>query len=217
MNKELSLFEAFLPIIFMMLLLGIGYGVYSLSPEPLLILAALFTGLIGLKNGYTWSDMESAIQDKFRMALPAILILVSIGLLIGLWMAAGIIPMFIYYGIQLINPKFIIAISFVIAALISSVTGTSWGSVGTIGVALMAIASTLDANLAATAGAIIGGAYFGDKLSPLSDTTNLAPIAAGSKLYEHIKHMLWTTVPAAILSLIIYLIVGINTNNNTNV
>lgn len=217
MNKELSRFEAFLPIIFMMLLLGIGYGVYSLSPEPLLILAALFTGLIGLKNGYTWSDMESAIQDKFRMALPAILILVSIGLLIGLWMAAGIIPMFIYYGIQLINPKFIIAISFVIAALISSVTGTSWGSVGTIGVALMAIASTLDANLAATAGAIIGGAYFGDKLSPLSDTTNLAPIAAGSKLYEHIKHMLWTTVPAAILSLIIYLIVGINTNNNTNV
>ncbi|CAD2072413.1 Na+/H+ antiporter NhaC [Phocicoccus pinnipedialis] len=217
MNKELSRFEAFLPIIFMMLLLGIGYGIFSLNPEPLLILAALFTGLIGIKNGYTWSDMESAIQDKFRMALPAILILVSIGLLIALWMAAGIIPMFIYYGIQLISPKFIIAISFIIAALISTVTGTSWGSVGTVGVALMAIASTLDANLAATAGSIIAGAYFGDKLSPLSDTTNLAPIAAGSNLYEHIKHMFWTTIPAAILSLIVYLIVGMNAKSNVYV
>lgn len=217
MNKKLTRFEAFLPIVFMMILLGIGYGMFSLPPEPLLILAALFTGLLGLKNGYTWSDMESAIQDKFRMALPAILILVSIGLLIGLWMASGIIPMFIYYGIQLINPKFIIAISFIVAALISTVTGTSWGSVGTIGVALMAISSTLDANLPATAGAIIAGAYFGDKLSPLSDTTNLAPIAAGSTLYEHIKHMFWTTIPAAILSLIVYFLVGLNTKENVNV
>src|SRR5699024_2733804 len=135
---------------------------------------------------------------------------ISIGILIGTWMVAGTIPMMIYYGLQLINPTFIVLIAFVVSAIISIVTGTSWGSVGTVGVALLGIATGLGANWPASAGAIVAGAYVSDKLSPLSDTTNLAPIAAGSELYEHIKHMLWTTVPAAVVSMIIYALAGFN-------
>jgi Na+:H+ antiporter, NhaC family len=156
--------------------------------------------------------MMDGIQEKVSQAMPAILILISIGILIGTWMISGTIPMLIYYGLELINPTFIVLIAFVVSAIISVVTGTSWGSVGTVGVALMGIATGLDANLPATAGAIVAGAYFGDKLSPLSDTTNLAPIAAGSELYEHIKHMLWTTIPASIVAMIVYLIAGFNTS-----
>ncbi|MET3574468.1 Na+/H+ antiporter NhaC [Bhargavaea ullalensis] len=204
-----NFFEAFSPIVVMLLLLAVGYGVFKFPPEPLLVLASLYAGLIALRLGLKWDDMMDGIQDKIRQAMPSILILISIGILIGTWMISGTIPMLIYYGLNLINPDYLIVIAFIVSALISIVTGTSWGSVGTVGVALMGIATGLDANLAATAGAIVSGAYFGDKLSPLSDTTNLAPIAAGSELYDHIKHMLWTTVPAAVIALVAYFIAGL--------
>ncbi|QQD84914.1 MULTISPECIES: Na+/H+ antiporter NhaC [Jeotgalicoccus] len=212
MKRKPNLFEAFSPIVVMLLLLAIGFGVFDLNPEPLLILSSVYAGFIALKIGLSWSDMMDGIQEKVSQAMPAILILISIGILIGTWMISGTIPMLIYYGLELINPTFIVLIAFVVSAIISVVTGTSWGSVGTVGVALMGIATGLDANLPATAGAIVAGAYFGDKLSPLSDTTNLAPIAAGSELYEHIKHMLWTTIPASIVAMIVYLIAGFNTS-----
>ena len=211
MKRKPNLFEAFSPIVVMLLLLAIGFGVFDLNPEPLLILSSVYAGFIALRIGLSWSDMMDGIQEKVSQAMPAILILISIGILIGTWMISGTIPMLIYYGLELINPSYIVLISFVVSAIISIVTGTSWGSVGTVGVALMGIATGLDANLAATAGAIVAGAYFGDKLSPLSDTTNLAPIAAGSELYEHIKHMLWTTIPASVIAIIVYLIAGLNT------
>lgn len=211
MKRKPNLFEAFSPIVVMLLLLAIGFGVFDLNPEPLLILSSVYAGFIALRLGLSWSDMMDGIQEKVSQAMPAILILISIGILIGTWMISGTIPMLIYYGLELINPSYIVLISFVVSAIISIVTGTSWGSVGTVGVALMGIATGLDANLAATAGAIVAGAYFGDKLSPLSDTTNLAPIAAGSELYEHIKHMLWTTIPASVIAIIVYLIAGLNT------
>ncbi len=215
MKRKPTLFQAILPIIIMLLLLSIGFGVLKLRPEPLLILSSVFAGLITLRLGYSWKEMMDGIQEKISLAMPSILILISIGILIGTWMIAGTIPMLIYYGIQLINPQFILVISFVVAAIISIVTGTSWGAVGTVGVALIGIATGLEANIPATAGAIVAGAYFGDKLSPLSDTTILAPIAAGTELYEHIKHMLWTTVPAALLSLVIYFIVGLNVKSSS--
>lgn len=210
MKRKPNLLEAFSPIVVMLLLLAIGYGVYGLNPEPLLILASIFAGLIAIRLGIKWDEMMEGIQEKIKQAMPAILILISIGVLIGTWMISGTIPMMIYYGLQLINPTFIVLIAFIVSAIISIVTGTSWGSAGTVGVALIGIATGLGANLPATAGAIVAGAYFGDKLSPLSDTTNLAPIAAGSELYEHIRHMLWTTIPAAIVSILIYVIVGFN-------
>ncbi|GAA0592412.1 Na+/H+ antiporter NhaC [Virgibacillus siamensis] len=210
MKRHPNLFEAFSPIVVMLLLLAVGYGVYGFNPEPLLILASVYAGIIAFRLGFTWDEMMEGIQEKIKQAMPAILILISIGILIGTWMVSGTIPMMIYFGLKLIDPTFIVLISFVVAAIISIVTGTSWGSAGTVGVALMGIATGLGANLPATAGAIVAGAYFGDKLSPLSDTTNLAPVAAGSELYEHIRHMLWTTVPAAIICLVVYALVGFN-------
>lgn len=214
MQRKPTLFEAFIPIIMMLFLLAIGYGVYGLSPEPLLILASIIAGFVAMRVGVKWDDMMDGIREKLDMAMPAILVLISIGILIGAWMISGTIPMMIFYGLELINPKFIILIAFIVSAIISIVTGTSWGSVGTVGVALMGIATGLGASLPATAGAIISGAYFGDKLSPLSDTTNLAPIAAGSELYEHIKHMLYTTIPAAVVAMGVYLFVGFNISSN---
>lgn len=208
MNRQPNLFEAFSPIVVMLLLLAIGYGVYGLNPEPLLILASVYAGIIALRLGLKWNDMMEGIQEKIKQAMPAILILISIGILIGTWMISGTIPMMIFYGLKMIDPTFIVLIAFIVSTIISIVTGTSWGSAGTVGVALMGIATGLGANLPATAGAIVAGAYFGDKLSPLSDTTNLAPVAAGSELYEHIRHMLWTTVPAAIVSILVYLFIG---------
>lgn len=215
MKRKPTLFEAVLPIIIMLLFLSIGFGILKLRPEPLLILSSVFAALITLKLGYSWQEMMDGIQEKISLAMPSILILISIGILIGTWMIAGTIPMLIYYGVQMINPKYILVISFVVAAIIAVVTGTSWGAVGTVGVALIGIATGLEANISATAGAIVAGAFFGDKLSPLSDTTILAPISAGSELYDHIKHMLWTTIPATILSLIVYFIVGLNVESKT--
>ncbi|MDN5805812.1 MAG: Na+/H+ antiporter NhaC [Brevibacterium sp.] len=198
------------PLAAMLVLLAVGYGALGLAPEPLLILSAIIAGLVALRMGLTWEEMLLGIREKLDTAMPALLVLISIGILIGTWMIAGTIPMMIYYGLGLISAQFIVLIAFVISAIVSVITGTSWGSAGTVGVALMGIATGLDAPLAATAGAIVAGAYFGDKLSPLSDTTNLAPIAAGTTLWEHIRHMLYTTIPATIVALAIYLFVGVN-------
>ncbi len=198
----------------MVLSLAIGYGYFKFKVEPLLVLSAFVAGIIAWKLGYTWNDMQEAIIEKIAKALPATLILWSVGFLIGSWMFSGTVPMIIYYGVQIVNPKFLLVTAFIITSIVSTVTGTSWGAAGTIGVALMGIAGGLGVSLPATAGAVVAGAYFGDKISPLSDTTNLAPIAAGSELYEHIKHMFYTTVPAAIVSIIVYTIVGFGASGN---
>ncbi|WP_257346670.1 Na+/H+ antiporter NhaC [Pseudalkalibacillus decolorationis] len=215
MKRQPTLLEAIFPIVAMLLLLAIGYGVFQLSPEPLLILAAICAAGVALRVGVKWEEMMAGIREKLDAAMPAILILISIGILIGTWMISGTIPMMIYYGLEIINPAFIVVIAFVVSAIISIVTGTSWGSAGTVGVALMGIATGFGASLPATAGAVVAGSYFGDKLSPLSDTTNLAPIAAGSELYEHIKHMLYTTIPAAVIALIVYTLVGFNLSGDS--
>ncbi len=217
-KKNPSALVSFLPIIIMAVLLLIGSGSLnkllgveiSLKSEPIIILCAVVAGVIAYYLGYSWDEMQSSIVEKISKALPATLILWSVGFLIGGLMFSGSVPMIIYYGIQWINPQYIIVLAFLLSALLSVLTGTSWGAAGTIGVAMIGIAGGLDVSLPATAGAVVSGAYFGDKLSPLSDTTNLAPIAAGSELREHIKHMLYTTVPAAIVACIVYLIVGLN-------
>lgn len=202
--------EAIMPIIAMLVILTIGKGVMGWSTEPLLILVACVAAFVAWRVGVTWDEMLEEISQKIAKGMPAILILITVGAMVGTWMAAGTIPLMIYYGVQIVNPKFLLVTAFLITAVVSVVTGTSWGSVATMGVALMGIASTLGVSLPATAGAVIAGSYFGDKISPLSDTTNLAPLAAGSKLYEHIAHMFYTTIPATIVSLIVYAIVGMN-------
>ncbi len=213
-KKKPTFGQAVTPVLFMVLSLAIGYGYFKFKVEPLLVLSAFVAGIIAWKLGYTWNDMQEAIIEKIAKALPATLILWSVGFLIGSWMFSGTVPMIIYYGVQIVNPKFLLVTAFVITSIVSTVTGTSWGAAGTIGVALMGIAGGLGVSLPATAGAVVAGAYFGDKISPLSDTTNLAPIAAGSELYEHIKHMFYTTVPAAIVSIIVYTIVGFGASGN---
>ena len=170
--------EAIIPIIAMLLILTIGKGVFGYSTEPLLILVACVAAFVAWRVGVTWDEMLDEISNKIAKGMPAILILITVGAMVGTWMAAGTIPLMIYYGVQIVNPKFLLVTAFLITAVVSVVTGTSWGSVATMGVALMGIASTLGVSLPATAGAVIAGSYFGDKMSPLSDTTNLAPIAA---------------------------------------
>lgn len=204
--------EAILPVIVMFLLLGIGYGKYGMKAEALLILATVFAAIIATRVGVTWNEMLEGMVDKISQSMPATLILITVGILIGTWMFSGTIPMMIYFGIKVISPKFIIVTAFIVSSIVSIVTGTSWGSVGTIGVAVIGIATALGVSLPATAGAVVAGAYFGDKISPLSDTTNLAPIAAGSELYEHIRHMFYTTLPPFIISLIVYTFLGFNSS-----
>lgn len=213
-KKKPTLFQSLIPIVFMVVALALGYGVLKIKAEPIIIISAIVAGVISYTLGYSWQEMQKAIIDKIASALPATLILWSVGLLIGSLMFSGAVPMIIYYGVQMINPKFILVTAFISSAILATVTGTSWGAAGTIGVAMMGIAGGLGVSLPATAGAVVSGSFFGDKLSPLSDTTNLAPMAAGSELYEHIRHMLFTTVPAAIVSLIVYLFVGFNTSSN---
>lgn len=210
MKKKPTFLQAMFPIVSMILLLGIGYGIMGLRAEILMIISAAIAGGIAIKLGYTWDDIMDSIVGKLSKTMPAILILIIVGVLIGSWMIGGTIPMMVYYGLKIINPKFIIITSFWVTAFVSICTGTSWGSAGTIGVALMGVATGMGVHLPMVAGAIVAGAYFGDKMSPLSDTTNLAPIAAGTTLYDHIKHMIYTTGPAFILSSIVYIITGFN-------
>ena len=207
-----TILEALIPVVAMLLVLFIGKGVLGFSTEPLLIIVACVAAFIAWRVGCTWDDMLDEISQKIAKGMPAILILITVGAMVGTWMASGTIPMMIYYGVQIVSPKWLLVTAFLITCLVSVATGTSWGSVATMGVALMGIASALGVNPAATAGAVIAGSYFGDKISPLSDTTNLAPLAAGSNLYEHIGHMFWTTVPATIVSLVVYAVVGLNAN-----
>ena len=207
-RKEPSLLWSVIPLLVLLVLLAGGYGYLGLKTEPLLLLVAVFTGCVAKAHGLTFDEMMAGIKEKINLAMPSILVLISVGMLIGTWMIAGTVPMMIYYGIQIVSAKYIVFVSFIIAAVVSIVTGTSWGAVGSVGVALIGVATGLDASLPATAGAVVAGAYFGDKLSPFSDTTNLAPIVAGTDLWSHIRHMLWTTVPATIVALVFYFVVG---------
>ena len=209
-KKKPGIVLAFLPLIIISILLLVGYGLYRIKVDILLVLAALFAGLMAWFLGNSWQDMQDGIISSIRKALPAMLIVLTVGLLIGSWLVSGTIQMMIYYGIKMISPRFFLVTTCIVSSVVSLVTGTSWGTVGTVGIALIGVAQGLELPLPIVAGAIISGAYFGDKLSPFSDTTNLAPISAGSNLFDHIRHMLWTTLPAWTIGLIIYTILGLN-------
>lgn len=211
-KKVPTLFLAILPILVMILFLGVGYALFKLPAEVLMLASAGVAGIIAYTLGYSWDDIMNSIVSKLSKAMPAIFILIIVGFMIGSWITGGTIPVMIYYGLKFINPSFLAVTAFIVTAFISICTGTSWGAAGTIGIALMGIAVGTNASLPMIAGAIVSGAYFGDKLSPLSDTTNLAPIAAGTDLYSHIRHMLYTTLPGAIICIIVFTVVGISSN-----
>lgn len=216
-KKQPTFFLAVLPILAMILLLGIGYAVMGLSAEVLMLVSAAVAAFIAVGLGYTWDDIMDSIVGKLSKTMPAIFILIIVGFLIGSWMIGGTIPMMVYYGLKIISPQYLVVTSFIVTAFVSLCTGTSWGSVGTIGVALMGVASGMGAPLPMVAGAVVSGAYFGDKMSPLSDTTNLAPIAAGAKLYDHIGHMFYTTIPGFIICCIVYTVAGFTLSGGADV
>jgi NhaC family Na+:H+ antiporter len=203
-----TLFQSLIPILSIALFLGVGYGIYHLRIEFLLIGAAAVSGIIALRLGYTYKEMEEGIVHSISKGMPAMMVVIVVGMLIGTWMSCGAIPMMIFYGLKIISPSLYLVTACVVCSIISVVTGTSYGTAGTVGVAFIGIAQGLGIPLSYAAGAIVAGAYFGDKLSPFSDTTNLAPIAAGSNLFDHIKHTLWTTTPAWILGLVLYYFLG---------
>lgn len=203
-----TLLEALTPVISIMLILGVGYGMLGVRVELLLLAAAAVTGFVAMRLGYSWDEMQQGIIQSVSKAMPAIFIIIVVGALIASWVVSGTIPTIVYYGLKVISPSMFLVTAYLLCSIVSVMTGTSWGTIGTVGVALMGIAEGLGISPAIAAGTIVAGAYFGDKLSPFSDTTNLAPIAAGSNLYDHIGHMLWTTTPAWIIGGIVYLFVG---------
>ncbi|KZW98224.1 Na+/H+ antiporter NhaC [Pseudoalteromonas luteoviolacea] len=213
--KVASSWDAFIPIIVLVSLLGAAVYLYgdnsSSGPNQIALLFATFTAaLIGLKNGFTWKTLEEAMIKGITISLGAILILLMVGALIGTWLLSGTVPTLIYYGLQIINPSWFYAASCLICGIVAMSIGSSWTTAATIGVALLGVANGLGLDPVVTAGAVISGAYFGDKLSPLSETTNLAPAVAGSDLFDHIQHMLWTTVPSFVIALIIFIVMGFN-------
>jgi len=204
-----------LPVIFLAVLIIYGLLVRPLfldEPqfplEVVFLLAAVFAIGELMFLGFKWDDIQNAFVQKFVKGLTPLLILFAIGVIIGTWTISGTIPMLIYYGIKMINPAYIYFLCFFIPIIFSTLTGTSWGSAGTIGTVLIGIAATIQADLGIAAGAIIGGAYFGDKLSPLSDTTNMASMATEVDLYQHIRSMLYTTLPSAGIASILFFILG---------
>src|SRR5512136_740317 len=200
---------ALIPLLSMAVLLGVGYGVYKIKAQVLLVAAASITAVLGLLLGFKWKDMERGIVDSIHKAMPAILIMLSVGILVGAWMASGTIPMVIYYGLKLISPKFFLLTACLVSSVVSLASGTSWGTIGTIGVAFIGIAMGLGVPLGPAAGAVVAGAYFGDKMSPLSDIPNLATVISGSNLFDHIKHMMWSAVPAWLAGMAIYVVAGL--------
>jgi NhaC family Na+:H+ antiporter len=188
-------------------------GVLALGFSGELLLAAMLfaatvAGAIAASRGATWADIQRETGARIADALPVILILLSIGALLGSWMFSGTIPLMVSLGIDLINPRFMVLTAFLATALMSTISGTSWGAAGTIGVALMGAAHAMGLPLAPVAGAIVSGAYFGDKLSPISDMTIVAAVGAGADLYKHIRHMLDTSLPATFIALAVYAIIG---------
>lgn len=182
--------------------------------QPALPLEVVFMAAAGwavaqlLWMGFDWPTIQRSIVSRLSRALPAFFVLLAIGVVIGSWMVSGTIPMLVYYGLTWIEPRLLYLLAFGVTAVFSTLTGTSWGSAGSIGIVMMGIAGALDAHAGITAGAVVGGAYFGDKLSPLSDTTNMAAIATDVDLFDHIRSMLNTTGPSAVVASMGFLVLG---------
>lgn len=212
MKREASLFEALIPILILILLLTLNVIYFddplSGSNQIALILSASVAGIIAIRLGYQWESVRAKVVSTIGSAMPSILILLLIGSLAGTWMISGVVPAMIYYGLNIINPKLFLVTALLVGSIVSVATGSSWSTVATIGVALLGIGKALGMNEAVVAGAIISGAYFGDKMSPLSDTTNLAPAMAGTDLFTHVRYMVYTTTPSYILTIIISLFIG---------
>ncbi|GAB5562993.1 MAG: Na+/H+ antiporter NhaC family protein [Winogradskyella sp.] len=215
-NNELNIWEALIPVFALVAMLFynvffvFGDDALSGSNQFILLLGAAVAAIVGFYNKVSYKRMIDEVAENVKSTSGAILILLMVGALAGTWLVSGIIPTMIYYGLQILNPTIFLAACVIICAIISIATGSSWTTSATVGIALIGIGETLGISLGMTAGAVLSGAYFGDKMSPLSDTTNLAPAMAGGELFAHIKYMSITTIPTITVTLIVFIIIGLS-------
>ncbi len=212
--KSPTMLQALIPVFSLILMLALSVYLFgsdsSSGPNQIVLtLGAAIAAIVAMQNGHEWPELLKAIVAGIGTAMGAILILLSVGGLIGTWLMAGTVPALIYYGLELLSPHWFYAASCIICAIAALATGSSWTVAGTLGVALIGVAMGLGLSPAIAAGAVVSGAYFGDKMSPLSDTTNLAPAVVDTDLFTHIRHMAWTTGPSMIIALIIFTIMGL--------
>ncbi len=214
-NRELNIWEALIPVFALVGMLA--YNVYvfgddaiSGSNQFILLMGGAVAAIVGFFNKVSYKQMLAEVAENVRSTTGALLILLMVGALAGTWLISGIIPAMIYYGLQILNPTIFLGACVVICAIISIATGSSWTTAATVGIALIGIGDALGISLGMTAGAVLSGAYFGDKMSPLSDTTNLAPAMAGGELFGHIRYMAWTTIPTISVTLLVFIIIGLN-------
>ena len=209
-RREISLPVALIPVAFLIAALSTTILVFGIDrPDIPIVCAAAVAAAIAVIHKHPWKEIERGMIHGINLAMNAVLILMSVGILIGTWIAGGIVPAMIYYGLQVLSPGIFLVATLLICSVISLGTGSSWSTAGTVGVALIAIGHGLGIPMPMVAGAVISGAYFGDKMSPLSDTTNLAPAVAGTDLITHIRHMVYTTAPGYVISLVLYGLLGL--------
>ena len=203
-----KVWEALIPVTAIMVFMIVGTVVWGMDPHIPLVLACVVTAFVAAACGYKWDAIITGALDSVKSAVEALLIILCVGMLIGSWVWAGTMPAMVYYGLKFISPSVFLALGLVLTAIVGLATGSSWTASGTVGVALMGVAMGLGISAPLAAGMIIAGAYTGDKLSPLSDSTNVAAAAAGTPLYDHVGAMMTTTVPSFVISFVLYLIVG---------
>lgn len=208
-KKEISIYIALLPIIFLLLIISYAVIIAKLPVHFPVFAAAMFTALVArFLLGCSWKELEAGISETLKMVVIPIMILLVIGMSIGAWILSGVVPTMIYYGLKMIAPNIFLPVALISSSLISISTGSSWTTMSTIGIALIGMGEGLGIPREIIVGAVLSGAYFGDKMSPLSDTTNLAPLMAGADLFDHIRHMLYTTIPSYIIALVGFIILG---------
>ncbi len=205
-NMKLSL--ALIPLLTLIACLIVSLRFLDAGPHIPIVFSTAVAAAVAIKAGYKWAEIETYIIETMATSLQAIAILLIVGALIGTWILSGVVPTMIYYGLKIISPKAFLVIACLLCGIVSLATGSSWSTVGTVGIALVGIGQAMNIPLPMVAGAIVTGAYCGDKMSPLSDTTNMAPAVAGSELFEHIKHMVYTVTPSLLISLVLYGILG---------
>jgi len=219
--KSPTLFDALIPIAALVMMLALSVYLFgsdsSYGPNQIVLtLAAAIASIVAIKNGHKWFEIQGAMIAGISTAMVAILILLSVGALIGTWLMAGTVPSLIYYGMQILSPQWFYAAACLICSIAALATGSSWTVAGTLGVALIGVSMGLGLSTGIAAGAIISGAYFGDKMSPLSDTTNLAPAIVETDIFTHIRHMAWTTGPSYTVALFLFAIVGLGTETQSD-
>lgn len=216
MKRKPTFLESISTMIVMVIVVVTGFVFFDIPIQVLLIIASAYATWIAKRVGLTWQDLEKGIAERLNTAMPAILIILAVGIIVGSWMFSGTVPALIYYGLDLLNPSYFLISAFFISAVTSVATGTAWGSASTAGIALISIGNQLGIPPGMAAGAIIAGAVFGDKMSPLSDTTNLAALVTKVNIFKHIHSMMWTTIPASIIGLLVWFIAGFQFKGHSN-